>query len=100
MVEESTEGTSKANVVERPNHPTGKNNKKNSGNSENPLGPKKNQGQFKKKNPCFVCGKPGHYARECRHRKERKDNATNAIEEDIIATISEINYVHGKLQGW
>ncbi|RVW44269.1 Retrovirus-related Pol polyprotein from transposon TNT 1-94 [Vitis vinifera] len=66
MVEESNGGTNKANAVSKANHPKGKNNnnKKNSGNY---MSPKKNQEQFKgKKGLCFVCGKPGHYARECR----------------------------------
>eukprot|EP00261_Vitis_vinifera_P035297 XP_019076540.1 PREDICTED: uncharacterized protein LOC109122885 [Vitis vinifera] len=67
MVEESNGRTNKANAVSKVNHPRGKNNndKRNSGNY---MSPKKNQEQFKgKKGPCFVCGKPGHYVRECRY---------------------------------
>ncbi|KAL6350507.1 hypothetical protein AAG906_019154 [Vitis piasezkii] len=100
MVEESNGGTNKANAVSKANHPRGKNNnnKKNSGNY---MSPKKNQEQFKgKKGPCFVCGKPGHYARECRFRKDQKGAVVNAIDEEIIATLSDVCVVQGKVQGW
>ena len=100
MVEESNGGTNKANAVSKANHPKGKNNndKRNSGNY---MSPKKNQEQFKgKKGPCFVCGKPGHYARECRFRKDQKGAVVNAIDEEIIATLSDVCVVQGKVQGW
>ncbi|RVW29768.1 Retrovirus-related Pol polyprotein from transposon TNT 1-94 [Vitis vinifera] len=90
MVEESNGGTNKANAVSKANHPRGKNNndKRNSGNY---MSPKKNQEQFKgKKGPCFVCGKPEHYARECRYRKDLKEAVVNAIDEEIIATLSDV----------
>ncbi|RVX01764.1 hypothetical protein CK203_024444 [Vitis vinifera] len=100
MVEESNDGTNKANAISKANHPRGKNNnnKKNSGNY---MSPKKNQEQFKgKKGLCFVCGKPGHYARECRFRKDQKGGVVNAIDEKIIATLSDVCVVQGKVQGW
>uniref|UniRef100_F6H3T4 ABC transporter G family member 40 n=1 Tax=Vitis vinifera TaxID=29760 RepID=F6H3T4_VITVI len=100
MVEESNGGTNKANAISKANHTRGKNNnnKKNSGNY---MSPKKNQEQFKgKKGPCFVCGKPGHYARECRFRKDQKGVVVNAIDEEIIATLSDVCVVQGKVQGW
>ena len=65
VVEESNGGSNKASVVSKPNHPKCKNNKRHFGNF---MGLNKNQKQFKgKKGPCFVCGKLGHYARECRY---------------------------------
>ncbi|RVW92427.1 Retrovirus-related Pol polyprotein from transposon TNT 1-94 [Vitis vinifera] len=73
MVEESNGGTNKANAVSKANHPRG---------------------------PCFVCGKPGHYARECRYRKDLKGAVVNAIDEEIIATLSDVCVVQGKVQGW
>ncbi|RVW17497.1 Retrovirus-related Pol polyprotein from transposon TNT 1-94 [Vitis vinifera] len=73
MVEESNGGTNKANAVSKANHPRG---------------------------PCFVCGKPGHYARECRYRKDQKGAVVNAIDEEIIATLSDVCVVQGKVQGW
>ncbi|RVW24418.1 Retrovirus-related Pol polyprotein from transposon TNT 1-94 [Vitis vinifera] len=98
MVEESNGGTNKANAVSKANHPRGKNNKRN---FRNYMSPKKNQEQFKgKKGPCFVCGKPGHYARECRYRKDQKGAVVNAIDEEIIATLSDVCVVQGKVQGW
>ncbi|RVW41792.1 hypothetical protein CK203_107624 [Vitis vinifera] len=100
MVEESNDGTNKANAISKANHPRGKNNnnKKNSGNY---MSPKKNQEQFKgKKGLCFVCGKPGHYARECRFRNDQKGGVVNAIDEEIIATLSDVCVVQGKVQGW
>ncbi|XP_050889487.1 uncharacterized protein LOC127094740 [Lathyrus oleraceus] len=71
------------------------------------LGPKKEHNKFKNygghkgpKNGCFVCGKPGHYARDCRQNKAK--NEINAIrsDDDIIATVSEIMAIKGKVQGW
>ncbi|RVW74280.1 Retrovirus-related Pol polyprotein from transposon TNT 1-94 [Vitis vinifera] len=73
MVEESNGGTNKANAISKANHPRG---------------------------PCFVCGKPGHYARECRFRKDQKGAMVNAIDEEIIATLSDVCVVQGKVQGW
>ncbi|RVW36064.1 hypothetical protein CK203_079683 [Vitis vinifera] len=96
MVKESNGGTNKANAVSKANHPRGKNNndKRNSGNY---MSPKKNQEQFKgKKGLCFVCGKPGHYARECRYRKDLKGAVVNAIDEEIIATLRIVCVVQGK----
>ncbi|RVW29758.1 Retrovirus-related Pol polyprotein from transposon TNT 1-94 [Vitis vinifera] len=43
-----------------------------------------------KKGSCFVCGKPEHYARECRYRKDLKGAVVNAIDEEIIATLSDV----------
>ncbi|XP_050890241.1 uncharacterized protein LOC127095614 [Lathyrus oleraceus] len=71
------------------------------------LGPKKEHNKFKNsgghkgpKNGCFVCGKPGHYARDCRQNKAK--NEINAIrsDDDTIATVSEIMAIKGKVQGW
>ena len=54
---------------------------------------------FKKKGACFVCGKPGHFAPQCRYRIVRNDNPpkprANLVEGDdiIIAVISQVNVV-------
>ena len=60
---------------------------------------KKNKEQFKKKGnnvkkngDCFVCGKPGHFARFCRFRKTIKKATANIVEEEnLVAMISEVN---------
>ena len=99
MVEESNDRTNKANMVSKPNHFNGKNNNKYF--FGNFMGPNKNQKQFKgKKGQCIVCGKPGHYARECRYRRNQKRATVNAIDEEIIATLSNVCVVQGKVQGW
>ncbi|RVW22265.1 Retrovirus-related Pol polyprotein from transposon TNT 1-94 [Vitis vinifera] len=74
MVEKSNGGTNKANAVSKANHPRGKNNndKRNSGNS---MSPKKNQEQF-------------------------KGAVVNTIDEEIIATLSDVCVVQGNVQGW
>ncbi|URD92252.1 hypothetical protein MUK42_28560 [Musa troglodytarum] len=88
----------KANVVKQPkNYNKGKQNK------ENHLCPKRDQGKFKKPKSggCFVCGKPDHFARDCRFKKGQKSEV-NSVEGDdnIIATVSEVNVIFGKVFGW
>lgn len=65
-------------------------------------GPRKDQGKFKNKvkGPCYICEKSGHYAKDCRHRKkQKKEGQVNSVDE-IIATVSEINAIQGKVPGW
>ena len=60
--------------------------------------PRASNPTFKRKGTCFVCGKPGHHAPQCRHRK-RNDNPPKpkvnlADGDDIIAAVvSQINMV-------
>ena len=76
------------------------------------MGPKKDQGKFKRskiqklkanKGACFVCGKCGHYARDCRFKKKpNQEEKVNSVKDndEIIAVVSEINVVQGKVLGW
>ena len=53
---------------------------------------------------CFVCGKLGHRAKNCRFRKfgpnfKPQANVTQLIEESFVAMVSEINFV-GNTEGW
>ncbi|TXG47924.1 hypothetical protein EZV62_027218 [Acer yangbiense] len=49
----------------------------------------------------FVCGKSGYYARDCRFRKKQNEEAkVNATKEEIIAAVSEICAIQGKVHGW
>ncbi|XP_068504307.1 uncharacterized protein [Phaseolus vulgaris] len=51
---------------------------------------------FKKKGNCFVCGKPGHHAPQCRHRaKNNYPPKANLAEggDSIMAVVSQVNLV-------
>ena len=98
-MEESNDRTNKANMVLKPNHFKGKN-------TTNifpgilwaPTKFKSNSRAIKVHVLCV--GNPGHYARECRYRKDQKIATVNAIDEEIIAILSDVCVVQGKVQGW
>ncbi|KAL5579843.1 hypothetical protein UlMin_012285 [Ulmus minor] len=81
--EETNFGPSRArvNVVNKSNHYKSNNQKRGNCQKWNFLGPKKDQGKFKNNNKgdCFVCGKPGHFARDCKFRKKQNEAKVNAI---------------------
>ncbi|KAK0601893.1 hypothetical protein LWI29_028495 [Acer saccharum] len=56
---------------------------------------KKNQ-SFKKKGSCHHCGKPGHFKRECRLLKKKKEENTS----NFMAMISEINALEDDTTWW
>ncbi|XP_062100265.1 endochitinase At2g43610-like [Humulus lupulus] len=98
-VEKYNGETSKANVVAKPpNNNKGKEIGKPKGKDCKPLGPKKNEGQFKSpKGPCFVCGENDHFARDCRFKKSHNNEPkVNLTEEELVVTLSEINSIHEK----
>ncbi|KAK3010232.1 hypothetical protein RJ639_010922 [Escallonia herrerae] len=63
-----------------------------------------NHNKNKKKSKCHVCGKKGHYARECRHRKSGKGaigESANMFEENLVAMATEINMTDSSSSsGW
>ncbi|KAL7149949.1 hypothetical protein ABFS83_05G076200, partial [Erythranthe nasuta] len=51
---------------------------------------------------CFVCGKNGHLAKDCRHRKENNKNEANVTEDDnmhLSAVVTEA-YLLSDTRGW
>ena len=58
--------------------------------SKKPVGPQNNPNFKKGKGSCYVCGKPGHYAAQCRFRKNTstKSQAHLTVEKVITAVVS------------
>ncbi|XP_077237135.1 uncharacterized protein LOC143878787 [Tasmannia lanceolata] len=85
--QKTKEYTSKANIIET----------KNDGSKNLKLKKEKNfkKSGPKKKGVCFECEKPGHYKKDCRHRKTGSSSAkVNLTETDVIATVmTEVNLV-------
>ncbi|CAL2246291.1 unnamed protein product [Prunus armeniaca] len=94
----------KANVVET-SKPKFQNNKgkkvaKNYGKTHAPKGK-----DFKKiKGACWVCGKPGHKAQDCRHRRDQNPTNPQAnvteVNEHFVAVVSETNLVSYTKDWW
>ena len=56
------------------------------------------------KGSCWVCGKPGHKAQECRHRKYQNVTRTNQahmheVDDNFVAVVTETNLV-SNVKGW
>lgn len=102
------EMSSKANLVDdrKPRHPFNKHPKHE--HKYNP-GPKAKPNQFKPKTSkpkgdCFVCGRSGHYAAQCKFKKGNNQSVplrANLAEADntIVAVVSEVNMVTDK-EAW
>ena len=96
-VEKVNELSSKVNVVEE--KPKPKNNrsiKKNSRTMPNASNKVQNP-TIKQRGNCFVCGKSGHHAAQCRHRKriEKSNSKANLTEVEVITAVisSEVSMV-------
>ncbi|XP_022895297.1 uncharacterized protein LOC111409482 [Olea europaea var. sylvestris] len=75
--ENSLEGTSKANAIEKSDPPTKSNKRKPSRNF--------NKSKKKTKGGCYIYGKSGHYVKYCRHRKHNTfEGKVNFIKEEKI----------------
>ncbi|XP_075074760.1 uncharacterized protein LOC142162318 [Nicotiana tabacum] len=97
VVDKEKEIATRANLVENNKRQNKSNNRYDKGNGYKP---KTNNQTFKKKCNCFVCGKPGHHAAQCRKRvgndnlAKAKVNLTEAKADDIIAAVvSQVNLV-------
>lgn len=98
----------KANIVEGESSKPKFNNQKFKGNKfAVKLAP--NTKNFKKiKGGCWVCGKPGHKAQNCRHKKDapggsgNNNNQANVAMamEDFVAVVSEVHLVNDNKDWW
>ena len=60
--------------------------------------------KVQKEKSYYVCDKNGYFARDCRHRKGANNKntacATKMDDDEIIAAVSEVMAVQGKVHGW
>lgn len=47
-----------------------------------------------------MCGKPDHYAWDCTHSKSKNEAVVVQADDNIIAIVSKIMAIKGKVQGW
>ena len=71
---------------------------------KNHLGPKKEHNKYKNssgskgpKGGCYVCDKPDHFARDCRHNKSKNEVNIVHANEDIIVMVNVIMSIKGKV---
>ena len=66
--------------------------------------PKTTNPNFKKKGTCYVCGKPGHHAPQCRQRARNdnppKPNANLVEGDDIIAAVISQALIVADVKEW
>ena len=91
--------SSKANVVEEKPKPKPKNNRSRKQNfrTKPNASNKVHNSIIKKQSNCFVCGKSGHHATQCHHKKriEKFNSKANLVEVEVIITVisSEVSMV-------
>ena len=88
-VKKAKELSSKANVVEEKPKPKNSRSKKQNSRTKSNASNKVQNSTIKKWGNCFVCGKTGHHAAQCRHRKriEKFNSKANLVEAEVITTI-------------
>ena len=60
-----------------------------------------NKGKKKRTGTCHFYNKKGHYIRECMLKKKQdQSNQTNAVEENLVALITEVNLVSYDAGWW
>ena len=90
-VKKANELSSKTNVVEEKPKPKPKNNRprKQNPRTKPNVSNKVHNPTIKKWGKCFVCGKSGHHAAQCHHRKiiEKSNSKANLAEAEVITTV-------------
>ena len=87
--EENVEMTKSAHIVETNKRPRASNSST------------FNKDKKKRTGACHFCNKKGHYIRECRLKKKQdQSNQTNAVEENLVALITEVNLVSYDAGWW
>ncbi|KAL6319669.1 hypothetical protein AAG906_026720 [Vitis piasezkii] len=88
-VKKAKELSSKANVVEEKPKPKNSRSRKQNSRTKSNASNKVQNSTIKKWGNCFVCGKTGHHAAQCRHRKrtEKSNSKANLVEAEVITTI-------------
>ena len=99
--EKAKELNSKANIVESSGKKPQKFQNKKKQWKPNNNSFKSHDTSFKRKGNCFVCGKPGHYAAQCRNRHKKENGnppKANLVEgDDVIAAVvaTKVNLIAG-----
>ncbi|KAJ9684091.1 hypothetical protein PVL29_016537 [Vitis rotundifolia] len=96
-IEKAKELSSKANVVEEKPKPKNNRSRKQNSRTKPNASNKVQNSTIKKRGNCFVCGKSGHHAAQCRHRKrtENTNSKENLAETEVITAVisSEVSMV-------
>ncbi|KAL6341750.1 hypothetical protein AAG906_037994 [Vitis piasezkii] len=96
-IEKAKELSSKANVVEEKPKPKNNRSRKQNSRTKPNASNKVQNSSIKKRGNWFVCGKSGHHATQCRHRKrtEKSNSKANLEEAEVITIVisSEVSMV-------
>ncbi|RVX10095.1 hypothetical protein CK203_012910 [Vitis vinifera] len=96
-VKKANELSSKTNVVEEKPKPKNNRSRKQNFRTNPNVSNKVQNSTIKKWGNCFVCGKSGHHAVQCRHRKriEKSNSKANLTEVEVITAVisSEVSMV-------
>ena len=88
-IEKAKELSSKANVVEEKLKPKNNRPRKQNPRTKPNASNKVHNPTIKKWGRCFVCGKFGHHAAQCHHRKiiEKSNSKANLVETEVISVV-------------
>ncbi|KAL6312561.1 hypothetical protein AAG906_030759 [Vitis piasezkii] len=88
-VEKAKELSSKANVVKEKPKPKKNRSRRQISRTKSNASNKVQNPTIKKRGNFFVCGKSGHHAAQCRHKKriEKSNSKANMVETEVITTV-------------